>query len=52
MSECKTIAICNQKGGVGKFPTAVKLGAGLLRLGLRVLLLDCDPQGYLNQSPR
>src|SRR3974390_44336 len=44
----RTVAVCNQKGGVGKTTPTINLGAALAEQGRRCLLVDFDPQGALS----
>lgn len=48
MSPVKTIAVINQKGGVGKTTTVANLGAAIAAEGLDLCLVDLDPQGHLS----
>ena len=50
MGECRVVAICNQKGGVGKSTTALNLSAALAACGHRVLAVDLDSQADLTTS--
>ena len=47
---CKVFSVCNMKGGVGKSAISCNLGVGLAREGMRVCIIDTDPQGNLTFS--
>jgi len=50
MKTCRSIAMINQKGGVGKTTSTVNIGAALANSGKRVLLIDFDPQAHLTSG--
>jgi len=43
MKDCKVLALCSQKGGVGKTTSCVNLAVGLAKAGEKVLVIDNDP---------
>src|SRR5918994_4013566 len=47
----RVVALCNQKGGVGKTTSTINLGAALTEYGRRVLLVDFEPPGALSVGP-
>jgi chromosome partitioning protein len=50
VTDCRTIAVANQKGGVAKTTTVASVGAALAEMGRRVLVVDLDPQACLTFS--